>query len=1597
MITPRWLFVFAAATQATGYPILVRYTYPGVHRLIHWSIGRLAFETCFQRIRGFFEVGPRKFVSCLRFVRYFYDDPALSPWGSILRVLQGAPMTRPNAKMKSSSPKPASSSKRTSAGKSVTPPNDPIPVVAIGASAGGLEAYKEFFHALPVDTGMAFVLVQHLDPSHHSLLAEILSKATRLPVDEVRSGIRIKPNHVYVIPPDAFMAITAGAFTLTPRNKESGQHLSVNFFMRSLAEERKSGAIGVILSGTGADGTLGLESIRAEGGITFAQDPATAKYDGMPRSAIDSGCVDFVLPPKEIAWELQRIQGHPYMRQEERGAEEQGKELEDSVASPHQEEAFVAILDQLRKASGIDFRQYKPNTIHRRALRRTVILKLDTLREYARYLKEHPEEGPKLYDDVLIPVTSFFRDFEAFEALKAQVYPVIVKDKGNKGTIRMWAPGCSTGEETYSLAMTLLEYLGDKAASFRVQIFGTDLNEKGIQRARTGMYRESIAEEISPERMQRFFVKVEGGYRVNKAVRDMCVFAQQNLANDPPFSQMNLVACRNLLISIQPALQKKIIPILHYALKPSGFLMLGGSESVAAFPDLFSTVDKKRKIYAKKAVTSRLHYDVVQSYHPTASSLSIPGKVLKSQDPVKDEFDVQAEADRLVLKNHAPVGVIVNSAMEVVQFRGRTTPYLEPGPGKPSLNVLKLARNGLAVELRTLIDAARKKGSTVRKDGAAFDGNGHKRILNLSVSPLGEKRSGEKPAFLILFDDITPQRIPAEGVSRSRTKGSARDKLESKRLKQELANAQAALRSAIDSEDSLKEEFQSANEEILSANEELQSTNEELETSKEELQSANEELNTLNAELRYKNSDLHELNNDISNLLNSTMIPVVMLDGGSRIRRVTPMADKLLKVVPSDIGRPIADLRFNIEVPDLESMIARGLESLQPLEREVRDLEGRWHSLKILPYRTQDDKIDGVVMALHDIDAIKAANEQLKKSADFFRGVMNTVIEPLVVLDVELRVIMANEAFLSTFRVSLEGTVNKFFYSLGNGQWNISKLRTLLEEVLPKHQTVRSFMVEQDFESIGPRTMLLNAHSLPSTPDAGPMILLAIEDITERKQAEAALRESEERFRTLFDLGPVAVYYCDASGVIQNFNHRAAELWGRAPAPGDTDERFCGSFKMFRPDGSFMPHKQCPMAEVVSGKLGEVHDQEVLIERPDGSRVTVIVNIRPLKNQYGEITGGVNCFYDISERKRAEQAMARLAAIVECSDDAIVGKDLNGIITSWNRGAERLFGYTQQEAIGQPVTLLIPSERVNEEPAILDRIRRGEHIDHYESVGRRKDGSLLDVSLTISPIIDAHGQVVGASKIARDISERKLTEAALVKSEKLAAAGRLAATLAHEINNPLQAVTNLVSLLRKSPGLNTDEQAYAATAEEELGRVVHLTQQSLSFYRESVYPVAVNLATVLDSVVNLYTNRLVTKKIALTKEYLSNGTTINSYPGEIRQVFSTLLLNAMEAVSAGGAIAIRVRGPFHWNDSSSDGVRITIADSGIGIPPENTSRIFEPFFTTKGVHGTGLGLWVANGIISRLGGTIQVRSSVRPGKSGTCFSIFLPRQLPGRV
>jgi two-component system, chemotaxis family, CheB/CheR fusion protein len=981
--------------------------------------------------------------------------------------------------------------------------NGSFAVVAVGASAGGLEAFTQLLRSLPGDTGMAFVFIQHLDPRHHSVLAELLAKETEMPVVEAKNGTPVKPNHVSVIPPNVNMGILGRRLQLTPRAEKPGLHAPIDFFMQSLAEARNSRSIGVVLSGTASDGTRGLAAIKAEGGIAFAQDEKSAKHSGMPHSAVTSGCVDFVLPPDQIGRELARIAGHPYLSHIPTYGEP--PKVKEAVTK---QESFERIFALLRASGGINFSQYKPGTVQRRTLRRMAIHKIDRVSDYAKYLEKHLEETDNLCQDLLIPVTSFFRDLEAFEALKSKVFPAILKDRSTKKSIRIWAPGCSTGEETYSLAMVLLEFLGDKASTHQIQLFGTDANERGIEKARAGIYQQRIEQEISPERLRRFFVKVGEGYRVSKGVRDLCVFAKQNLAEDPPFSQMNLVVCRNLLIYLGPELQRKIVPILHYALRPSGFLMLGNSESAAAFPDLFGPADKKHKIFAKKTVAGRLHYDFSKNRYPRETPVAASPR---EQKDTADGTSQQAEADRIVLTNYAPPGVVINENMEILQFRGSLGPYVEPAPGRASLHLLKIARKEFIAELRIAVNQAKENHAPAKRKSVEFRRNGQLRSVSISVHPLGTSK--ENGQYLVLFEPGLPSVPPGGKIGGRDSRGRAGKEIV--QLRRNLAAAEEHLRSLVESKEASDDEYQSANEEILSANEELQSTNEELETSKEELQSANEELNTVNNELHNRNVELDRSNSDLTNLLASTSLPVVMVDRGLRIRWLTATSAQILKVVASDIGRSIADIRANVLVPNLERLVAEVIDTLAPKELEVQDVEKRWYSLRIRPYRTTDDKIDGAVIILADIDGLKKLSEVLAKSKEFMEDIVATVREPLVVLDGDLRILYVSDSFFKTFRVNRKETDGELLYNLGNGQWNIPSLRSLLEEVISKNNDVVDFEVNHEFPSLGPKTMLLNARKIQDGHRGEPIMLLAIEDISERKRAEQMLKPSHDHLESM--------------------------------------------------------------------------------------------------------------------------------------------------------------------------------------------------------------------------------------------------------------------------------------------------------------------------------------------------------------------------------------------------------------------------------------------------------------------------------------------------
>lgn len=986
------------------------------------------------------------------------------------------------------SAKAAKKSKRQATKKTATvqpPRNQAFPVVGVGASAGGLEAFTQLLKSLPVNTGMAFVLVQHLDPKHESRLTELLARATQMPVAEVKNGMLVKPDHVYVIPSNADMAILHGALQLLPRREnrpgDHGQHLPIDFFFRSLAADQQSQAIGIVLSGTASDGALGLKAIKAEGGVTFAQEEKSAKYDGMPRAAIAAGAVDFIQPPDRIAQELARIGRHPYVLR--------ATILKSDELLPETTDALNKIFVLLRSATGVDFTYYKHPTIKRRIARRMVLHRIENLANYVRYLRENPAEVQALFHEILINVTSFFREPESFEALKEKVFPSLLRDRQPDMPIRVWVPGCSTGEEAYSLAICLLEFLTERAGNFPIQIFATDISDAALEKARSGRYTETTALDVTPERLRRFFLKVEGGYQISKSVRDLCVFAKQNVVQDPPFSRMDLISCRNVLIYLGPVLQKKVVPIFHYALNPGGFLMLGNSETIGGFPELFAQTDRKNRIYAKKLIRTRLDYGISAEHRQAEKDAA-------SRLPDAESFgsfDVRKAADSLLLDQYAPAGVLINDELEILQFRGHTGYYLEPPPGEATHNLLKMAREGLLLDLHASIYEARKKNSTVTKEGLRVKTNGGYQEVNLKVTPI--KASPAECFFLILFEEAAAQTVKVRPAKKAPAKLAGKEP-ELFLLQGELTTTRKYLQSIIEEQEETNAELRSANEEILSANEELQSTNEELETAKEELQATNEELTTVNEELHNRNLELSRVNDDLNNLLGSIHLPVLIVGTDMHIRRFTAQAEKVLNLIPGDVGRPLGDLKPNLQVSDLEAQLQHVIDAVTVTESEVQDREGRWYSMRLRPYRTTDNRIDGAVMVLVDIDVAKRSEQLIKEEKEYSAAIVDTVRESLLVLNGELRVNSANRSFYKVFQSKPEYVVGRRIYELGNGQWNIPELRSLLEELLPRNNSFEKFVVEHEFPGIGHKQMLLNARRIVREDNQPALILLAIEDVT---------------------------------------------------------------------------------------------------------------------------------------------------------------------------------------------------------------------------------------------------------------------------------------------------------------------------------------------------------------------------------------------------------------------------------------------------------------------------------------------------------------------
>src|ERR1051326_7742938 len=828
------------------------------------------------------------------------------------------------------------------------------PIVGVGGSAGGFEAAMELLRNLPSRTGMAFVIVQHLDPHHASRLSSLLGKVTAMPVSEITGTTTPKPNTVYVQPSNKCVIAKNGALTLVRR--EERLNVTIDHFFESLAEECGSHAIGIVLSGTGSDGTAGLRAIKAAGGLTFAQSEESAKFDAMPRNAIRAGFVDLALTPREIAREIDRISNHPYLRRPLTDPETAEK------AAYKPADDLGRIFLSLKKQTGVDFSSYKESTLLRRIQRRMALHRIEKIGQYARFLRDSKKEAAALFDDLLINVTRFFRDGAVYRALKKRFLPSLLKNKSKdrQPELRAWVPGCATGEEVYSLAICILETLGAKPAKLQIQIFGTDLSDSVIEHARFGIYSSAIEKDVSPARLKRFFVKRDSSYQIHQNVRNICTFARQNLCADPPFSRIDLISCRNVLIYLNPDLHKRCIPQFHYALKPGGYLILGPAESTGSYDELFKLVDRKNKIYAKQAGATPRTADFIPQRglelahlagRSTTAGANFGSELLKM-------------ADRIMLSAYAPAAVVIDKDMQVQQFRGQTDLFLEHMPGPATFNLLQLARSTLVPDLRATIHRAIKTDKAARKERVKVKLGAKSYEINMQVVPFKVPGS-DKPWLLVIFDETT------KGTKREKLPpplGKTAPARELGELRPDLAASKESLQSIIEEQEATNEELKSANEEIESSNEELQSTNEELETAKEELQSTNEELTTLNEELSNRNLEMMQLTSELNNLLASIQMPIVMVDNALTVRRATPAARGAFNILPTDIGRPLIELRPNIDVPDLENILQDVIETLSARERKVRDRQGRDYLLRIRPYRTTDNKIDGAVLTLIDMD-----------------------------------------------------------------------------------------------------------------------------------------------------------------------------------------------------------------------------------------------------------------------------------------------------------------------------------------------------------------------------------------------------------------------------------------------------------------------------------------------------------------------------------------------------------------------------------------------------------------------------------------------------
>jgi two-component system CheB/CheR fusion protein len=961
-----------------------------------------------------------------------------------------------------------------------------FPVVGLGGSAGSLSALEQFLRLVPVTSGIAYVVVTHQLAGQHTELPQVLQRFTAIPVLEVTDGMRVRPNHVYVIPPGKDMSLLHGTLHLFEPTQPPGRRLPIDHFLQSLAKDARERAVCVILSGMGSDGCLGLKMIMENFGMVMVQDPETADYDSMPRAAIATEFVDYVLPPVSMVPQLLEYVQEPVQRRQRRILAAQDQP---SMPAHALQKIFIIIRNQ----TGHDFSFYKRNTVFRRIERRMNGHQIKEFTHYVRYLQENSAEVEQLFRELLIGVTKFFRDPEAYLLLKRHLLQLLpTKEPGS--TIRVWAPGCSTGEEAYSLAMTLLECFDTEPnRNLTFQLFATDINPEGIDVARAGFYPENIVADVSAERLRRFFTKVDGGYQIRKNVRDSMVFALHNISKDAPFTRLDLLCCRNLLIYLSSELQKNLLPIFHYALNPGGLLFLGPSENLTGFQDLFSPLDLKWKISrandAPTQVTRLTHFPIALAYAqapaPHSSSSMTPSAV-----PRRDNT-FAALIQRLMLASYAPPAVVITSKGDILYVNGRTGKYLEPAPGLSGLNIFDMAREELHFEISDAVHRAIQQRQTVVSENVKLKTETGIQLLRLTVKFLEEPELLAGLLLIVFEDTVTPRRVRQGKLDAELSRDGQVLSLE-----KELQYTRHRLQTTIEEMESSVEELKSTNEELQSANEELQSTNEEAMTNKEEMQSLNEELMTLNMQYQHKTEELSQAANDMKNLLDATDIATIFLDNEMVIKRFTPSVKHIISLLPSDVGRPLTHFANNLRYEQLVADVQQVLDRLVSVETNIQTTGGNWYAVRILPYRTLDNYISGAVITFTDITDLKQLETQLQHSRRFAESIVETVREPLLVLDQELRVLTVSPAFATAFGVQPAAVRGQLLAAISNGAWKQPELFSRLYELLNSEiAAFEDFRLSVVLPELGARQITLYGRRLLSEGSSTGHLLLGVQTV----------------------------------------------------------------------------------------------------------------------------------------------------------------------------------------------------------------------------------------------------------------------------------------------------------------------------------------------------------------------------------------------------------------------------------------------------------------------------------------------------------------------